>query len=145
MKTKITSPIIRAYERALETKEKRNWEKIFILVDLHATVIHPNWSNTELPEETYPNAVEVLSILTQDPEVCLILWTSSWERDYIQYRKMLESLGVVFDYVNENPEVLSKVDGYGCYDKKPYFNVIFDDKAGFEPQDWNDLRTFFSA
>jgi len=37
--------------------------------------------------------------------------------------------------VNENPEVLNLK--YGCYDKKPYFNVVFEDKAGFDPMtDW---------
>lgn len=145
MKNKITSSIIRTYEKAIETKLKRGWEKIYILVDLHGTVIHPNWSDTELPQDTYPNSVEVLSIFTRDPEVCLILWTSSHERDYIQYRGMLEFLGVKFDYVNENPEVKTDPNGYGNFDLKPYFNVIFDDKAGFEPQDWNDLRTFLGA
>lgn len=141
----VTSPIIRAYENAFKTKQDRGWEKIYILVDLHGTVIHPNWSDTELPQEYYPNSLEVLRNLTDNPEVCLILWTSSWEHDYNIYRARLAAEGVHFNYVNSNPEVPTIPGSYGNFTLKPYFNVIFDDKAGFEPDEWDRLRTFLGA
>ena len=40
--------------------------------------------------------------------------------------------GIVFNHVNKNPEV--KSEGYGHYEDKPYFNVLLDDKAGFDPE-----------
>jgi len=48
--------------------------------------------------------------------------------------------GINFDYVNENPEIPTNMEGYGNYDKKPYMNVLFEDKAGFLGEyDWSDV------
>ncbi len=32
---------------------------------------------------------------------------------------------------------------YGCYDKKPYFNILLEDKAGFVPEEIPVVRTEF--
>jgi hypothetical protein len=36
------------------------------------------------------------------------------------------NMGLHLEYVNDNPEVTT--EGYGCYDYKPYMNVLFEDK-----------------
>ena len=56
-------------------------------------------------------------------------------KKYLEYFK---SCDIHFDYVNKNPEVTNA--GYGFYDHKPYFNVLFEDKAGFDPfTDWKKV------
>jgi len=43
-----------------------------------------------------------------------------------------------FDYVNVNPECL---DSNLCSFKgKFYFDLLFEDKAGFEPSDWTNIK-----
>ena len=44
---------------------------------------------------------------------------------------------MVFDYFNENPEV--KNTATGDFSMKIYFNVMIDDKAGFEKSDWENV------
>ena len=54
--------------------------------------------------------------------------------------KSFEENGIHFDYVNENPEIATNLEGYGNYDKKPYMNVLFEDKAGFDGDtDWDSV------
>jgi hypothetical protein len=44
--------------------------------------------------------------------------------------------------VNKNPEVKSTT--YGYYEDKPYFNVLFEDKAGFDAtEDWFLVGNYF--
>jgi len=37
-----------------------------------------------------------------------------------------------FQYINDNPEIDSQKGNFGYYEKKFYFNVLFEDKAGFQ-------------
>ena len=62
--------------------------------------------------------------------MALILYTCSYQEEVEQYLTMFRQEGINFEYVNENPE--AKNTQYGCFDKKPYMNIILDDKAGFE-------------
>lgn len=141
-----STKITRALTKALETRDSRGWDHIYVLVDLHSTVVKSNWSDTELPDQYYDYALDTLYLMTLNEGIKLILWTSSWERDYIKYKQSMAGQGVIFDYVNENPEEVSNSDGYACFEKKMYFNLILDDKAGFEPEeDWEPLRDFMIA
>lgn len=142
----MSTPIWRAYQKALKVRDERGWDSIYILVDLHGTVLNSNWSDTELPNEYYPHSIEVLSFLSKAAGVTLILWTSSHLPACYQYKDALANKGVTFKYINCNPEVETDPNGYGCFDRKPYFNLILDDKAGFEPEtDWLNLRTLLGA
>lgn len=120
----------------------RGWDRSYWFVDIHGTMIKPNWDKDNLPKEFYPHAVDVLRILTNRPEVKLCLYTCSWQKEIDEYIKLFTENGIVFDYINTNPEVSS--NGYGCFDQKPYINILWDDKAGFEPEkDWLMLRRYF--
>lgn len=45
---------------------------------------------------------------------------------------------IIFNGFNENLEAENTI--YGDYSKKPYFNILLEDKAGFEPEkDWLDI------
>ena len=49
-----------------------------------------------------------------------------------------------FKWINKNPEVVTDKGGYGYYEDKPYFNVLFEDKASFNPNtEWEDVYYFF--
>jgi hypothetical protein len=132
------STIIKAMDNLNEVILSRGWDKTFWAFDIHSTIIRPNYSADEIPTELYDNALEVLKLLSNDPEVCLMLYTCSHPHEVSKYLEYFESLGINFEYVNENPEVKTDLGGYGCYDKKPYFNILFEDKAGFDAEtDWS--------
>jgi len=126
--------IIKAIEKSFKRKAERGWPFTFWAIDLHETVLLPNWSD-ETPEEFYPLAESVLKKLSSRGDIKLIMYTCSWPDEIKKYLNFFESRGIKFDYVNTTPDLENTT--YGFYRDKPYFNVLLDDKAGFDPYtDW---------
>ena len=127
--------IARSIKRGFENAKRKGWNKTFWAFDIHETIIKPNWELGNIPTEFYPLAKETLQIISQREDITLILYTCSHPHEIPKYLELFENNNIHFSYVNENPEVVN--EKYGCYDKKPYFNVLFEDKAGFDPlEDW---------
>lgn len=122
--------VSRAYNVAME----RNHEMIFWCIDLHGTVLESNYSSESfsflLADETVP-ALQAISAL---PETRIILWSGISDEDAVQVIKLFTDHNIRVDWVNENPAVPSS--GTGHFDKKFYFSILVDDKAGFSPNDW---------
>lgn len=136
--------IIRAFHIAIERAKQRGWDKIYVFVDIHETMIKPNYDADHIPTEFYDHVKEVMKYLSDKYFFTLILYTCSWPKENEEYLKIFEKNGIHFSYINKNPEVTSK--GYGCYDDKPYINILIDDKAGFDPEeDWAKLLAYFSS
>lgn len=128
-----------AIKKSVETAKRKGWDKTYWAFDLHETIILPNWKEGEIPTEFYEHALDVLRTISNRKDIVMIMYTCSHPPEIAKYLKLFEENGVHFDYVNENPEVLTVK--YGCYDKKPYFNVLFEDKAGFNPlEDWLKVK-----
>jgi len=135
--------------RAIRTQhfgqiEKRGWNYTYWAFDLHGTIIKPNYEAGNIPTEFYPYAMEVLQMLSKRDDVCMYIYTCSHPHEQAQYIELFKGLDIEFKWVNENPEVPTDNTGYGYYEDKPYFNVLFEDKAGFDPEeDWEDVRDYF--
>jgi len=115
----------------------RGWDKTYWGIDLHSTVIIPNYVSGNIPKDFYPLAKECMQMLSNRPDVCLIMWTCSHPHEVEQYITFFEENDIRFDHINGNPEVITDYGGYGYYEQKPYMNVLLDDKAGFDPEtDW---------
>ena len=126
-----------------EYKEKRGWDKPYWFFDIHGTILKPNYTHGAIPKEYYPYAKETLQFLSQLSDVCMILYTCSHPEEIQEYVELFNTHDINFHYINENPEVITDKNGYGCYDKKPYVNVLFEDKAGFDPEtDWEMVLAF---
>ncbi len=124
-----------AFRTELQKMSLRGWDKLYVLVDVHDTIFKASYDRTEAKPWFLGCSRKVLQRLTSDPRFVLILWTSTWPDKISEYLKIFEDSGIKFDYVNSNPEVLS--NGLSCFDGKPYFNIILDDKAGFQAErDW---------
>lgn len=76
--------------------------------------------------------------MTQNPYICLILWSSVHDNELARYLKEFDDNGITFDYINSNPEV-DNTD-LASFQKKFYFNIGLDDKFGFCPSDWADVK-----
>ena len=138
------SSILKAIRTNDRIVKERGWDRSYWFIDIHGTMIKPNYSKEKIPTEFYPFAIDVLKILTNRPEIKLCLYTCSWPEEIEKYIELFTSHGIKFDYINGNPEVSSS--SYGCFDKKPYINVLMDDKSGFDPnEDWFILRRHFVA
>jgi hypothetical protein len=129
-----------------EYKEQRGWDKTFWFFDIHATILKPNYTYGNIPDEFYPYAKETLQYLTKLDEVEMIIYTCSHPHEIEQYIEFFEKNNIRFKYVNENPEVKTQTNGYGCYDKKPYMNVLFEDKAGFDAEtEWEPVLALMKS
>jgi len=117
-------------ERAFSDKITRKWEKLFICVDLHDTIIQGKHSLNNDGAEYLPNAIKVLQNLSKRNDIVLILWTSSHVTPITKVLDKLEKQGVYFKYVNNNPECPN--DALCDFSKKFYFNIGLDDKFGFD-------------
>ena len=122
--------------------EKRGWDKTFWAFDVHGTLIKPNYKAGDIPKEFYPYALETLKLLTDRKDVTLILYTCSHPHEIQEYLDLFNSHGIKFEYCNKNPEVPSDMNGYGYYEDKFYFNVLFEDKAGFDPEEYEEIYKY---
>ncbi len=122
--------------RAYRQKKERNWNHVYWMIDLHDVLIPGGYNRYNAGRKLYPGAQEVLSHLGSPyRSECLILWTSSHADAIIDMRYWLKDQGIVFHHVNENP--LERNTELCDFDAKPYFNILLDDKAGFEGEtDW---------
>lgn len=135
--------ISETFKTAFEAFKARNWDHIYVLVDVHGVMMEPNYGG--ISSEIYEECLHPLQILSSDPKVKLIMWTCSNHHHVERYREIFKDNGIIFDYTNENPEVDHK-EASGDYSVKLYANVIMDDKAGFEPRyDWVDLLNYLQS
>ncbi len=120
-------------EKTFQLMKTKGWNKVYWAVDIHETVLKPNWdamATSGIPHDWYPGAKEVLQEVSKRDDISLILYTCSYDDEIVNYLKFFEESGIKFICVNSNPEV--KNTRYGKFDVKFYYNVMLDDKSGFE-------------
>ncbi len=130
-----------SFDRAFARMRRRNWEKIYVLVDIHDTIFKACYYDKE-EHQWYPFAKEALEIMSYANNISLILWTSSY-REVIEreYGEVFRKNNIKFDYININPE--TKNNDLSCFDEKTYFNVGIDDKFGFDAEtDWEEVYNY---
>ena len=126
--------IKKAFDAAFIRMREKNWEKIYVVVDIHDTILRACYDD----EETYdylPSAKQALQMMSLRKDICLILWSSSHRDKLMEYTKHFLDDGIRFDYINENPEVDNT--RLQSFEEKLYMNVGLDDKFGFDGEtDW---------
>lgn len=131
-------------EKMFDYTKQREWYKTYWFIDVHGVISKPDYRKSSQTLQYYDYAMETLKMLTEREDIILVLFTSSYPDEINFYTREFDKVGVVFDYINENPEISISNGCYGFYDKKPYFNVLMDDKAGFNPEkDWKYLYKYF--
>ena len=126
--------ITKAFSAAFERKILKNWEKIYVAVDIHDTILKACYEEKE-EYDYFPHALQALRMLSERNDICMILWTACHPGPLADYLARFEEEGIHFDYVNCNPEVSNTE--LNNFDNKLYMNVGLDDKFGFEGEkDW---------
>lgn len=133
--------IVSRIKSSFKLMKQRNWEKIYVVVDIHDTILIPCWHN----DETFnykPFAKKTLQMLSERKDICLILWSSSYDKTLIDlYHNRFDIDDIHFDYINENPECLNT--DLACFDKKFYMDIGIDDKFGFNANfDWLQIYLY---
>jgi len=132
-----TPSMVTCIDKMFEHSFKKQWFETYWLIDIHNTILEPNYKKQQHQMKFYPYAKEVLQILSNRKDIKLIMFTSSYPEEIDFYSKEFEKFNIHFDYINENPEIDSTKGNFGFYEKKYYFNILIDDKAGFNSKmDW---------
>lgn len=126
--------ILKAIDRAYRVSQERGWDKIYWSLDLHGTVLEGNyipgqyhWLSPEIPG--------ILKAISEFPETYFIIWTSMHEHEMPAIYKLFADAGIGIFATNANPNETNTTTG--CFDQKFYTSLIVDDKAGFDPADWD--------
>lgn len=132
-------------EKMFKHAEEHKWYETYWFIDLHGVISKPDYRKTVKEIEYYPYVKETLQYISKNrPDIILILFTSSYPDEIEFYMNTLKNDNIIFKYVNENPEISQAKGSFGCYDKKPYYNVLIDDKCGFDPYtDWKPMYKYF--
>ena len=129
------------FGNAFHKMKERQWNCIYLVVDVHGTILQPSYLKNESIFSFYPYAIEALQKLSDRDDICLIMFTSSYEEKQKFYQELFRQNGINFKYLNENPEVENS--DFACFDKKFYVDIGLDDKYGFEPQtDWRAILEY---
>src|ERR1041384_5800626 len=127
--------ITKAINNCMRHAQERGWEKTYWAFDIHGTMLRPTFKKGIVSTEFYPYAKEVMQLLSKRTDIVRVLFTCSFPHEIVEYVDFFKRHNIHFHYINENPDVAN--GAYGHYDKKFYFNVLFEDKAGFDPiTDW---------
>lgn len=135
--------ILTAFRAAFERKKEKNWEKIYVLVDIHDTILKACYQAKE-QYKYFAYAKPALRLMSERSDICLILWSSCFDKDIRNYSETFGKEGINFQYINVNPEV--EQTSFQDFRQKLYFNVGIDDRFGFEPhKDWRHLWHYLRA
>jgi hypothetical protein len=138
------SDIVQWTEKMFEHSFKKEWYETYFAIDVHGTILLPNHRKDYLEANFYPYAKETMQLLSARDDIKLIMTTSSYPKEIEFYNNIFISNNIIFDYINENPEIDSTKGFFGYYEKKFYFNIMLEDKAGFRPErDWKQLYKLF--
>ena len=130
--------ITELFAKTRKIADAKKWDKVFIMVDVHETILESDYVNDSENFTYYDKSIEALKRLSDNPFYELILWTSCDDDRAFQYLNEFEKFGIEFSYFNSNPEVQNTT--YARFESKFYFNIILDDKAGFDAlSDWQEI------
>lgn len=113
----------------------QKWPHLYIAIDIHDTIFKGTYKKNNEGKVFYPWAKEVLQNLSLNPKVKLIIYTASHEGPARDVIKWLKEHGIEIFALNSNPD---HTDTELCdFSKKFYFDILLEDKAGFEGwKDW---------
>ena len=134
--------LISYIEKVFNGLNNGSFKCIYIMVDVHNTILKPTFDKKET-FEYFPYAKETLKLLSDNENIKLIMWTSSYDDKIKMYLKHFEENGIIFNFVNENKEYGNV--SFACFDTKFYYNIGIDDKFGFDAEnDWEEIYTFLT-
>lgn len=130
-------------DRLFTMKKDKGWDYLYFMIDIHNTVIKPTYDKST-DFEFFPYAKETLQLICRQKDIKTIMWTSTYPDIINQYEDKFWEYGIVFDFVNENPDF--EDDYIRCFIDKFYYDIGFDDKFGFDAEtDWKEIYDYLKT
>jgi hypothetical protein len=126
----------RIFAREIDKAISRKWDSIYIVIDNHGVLCESTYSDEIIPIEASYAPLRIME--EHFPMIKKIIWSSTSEPQLSNIIARFTDHGVSFVAINENPEVSGD-----NFKGKLYFNILLDDKAGFDPDvDWADIEKY---
>lgn len=133
---RMTETISRLFRRSF----KKEWFETYWCFDVHGVIFKPNHKVHSDEAEFYPYVKETLQLLSKRKDIVLILFTSSFPDEIEFYQQIFKENDIHFDFVNENKAIDSSKGNFGYYEKKFYFDILFEDKSGYDAEtEWIEV------
>lgn len=135
--------IIDAIKRAYKQLEEKNWDKIYWAIDMHGTCLKSSYK-TNQNEWINEDVIKTLQLISSLPESMIILWSSVYPAEQSRIIHLFRDNNISIEAFNENP--FEKNTNTGDFREKFYFNILLDDKAGFDPEiDWKLIYKYLTT
>ena len=132
--------VLKQLIKIFKEKQENFYNKIYICIDIHNTILVPCWNNEET-YEYFPYAREVLIKLSKMEDIVLILWSASYPDKLEQYLVKFKKDNINFKYINKNFEIRN--NKISCFDFKLYCDIGIDDKFGFDAEiEWKEIFNY---
>ena len=136
------SSILKALKRAYDVKKERNWDTVYYAVDLHGVCLKSNYENNSY-EWINEEAKTTLQLISNMEGNKIILWSSVHKFEMVNILRFFKEANIDIHGFNTNISEPSNDVSY--FGDKFYFSVLFDDKAGFDPEtDWTVVNEFIT-
>lgn len=135
--------IIKAIQIAQKKQVERKYESLYWCIDVHGVILTPTYELNNSGATYYPYCLKTLKILSDLPDQKIILWSSSYMQQLNIVRRNLEDEDIDIDFLNSNPDyTMTEICDFS---QKFYFDILLDDKAGFEAgSDWEEIYNYLS-
>jgi hypothetical protein len=133
--------VYQLFEEQFKLHATRKWDVVYVTVDWHDTMMPSSYCKTNRFGDYpyYPYCLEALKALSDRKDIRLILYTSSYPQYYKYLLDDLAQNNIFFYAINSNPD--EKNTETGDFTIKFYYNILLDDRAGFDPlQDWANVK-----
>ncbi len=118
---------------------KRKWNKVTWAIDIHDVILGANYKAGDIPKNFLGDSKKVLQRLSKRADTTLVLFTCSHPHEIVEYLQFFKENDINFKYTNENLDCPNTA--FGCFEKKFYFNILLEDKAGFDAEtDWKEIN-----
>jgi len=136
--------VLNQIKKTFKIGQIKEYYETYWVFDIHDTILKANYDLNRAPteEDFFPFAKETLQILSKLDNIVMIMWTSSYPREIKEIQKLFKEHDIKFNYIGDNPEISSNKGNFGYYEDKFYFNVMFEDKAGFDIAEWENIYAY---
>ena len=136
-------PLLETIKNSSKIGRSKEWYETYWAFDFHSTIIKPSYNMNDLKVVYYPYAKEAMQLISLRDDIITIAWTSSFPNEIAEYIKQFEKDGIHFNHIGKNPEISSSLGNFGYYKDKFYFNILFEDKAGFDAEtEWKGIYEY---
>lgn len=138
------------YLEKIGEANEQGWPHLVIAVDLHGVLIDSVKYNKAfemgatveqaIKESVYTPCIKPLQRMSIRKDIKLFLYTSTKEDiRRLVGEAFVDLYGIEFDYLNSSNLNLEPTRVSQDFSEKPYCDILLDNSAGFEPEDWKDL------